>query len=121
MKNKNAIERVKPFDIIITKVDGNSYLYNPKKDITAYEAARLFELMMIAQYRQESECVDNFILKHNLERHFDALTGDQMNEEEEPWCVTCGKLSFNGEFGTKENPYCPTCKKFWEDEDEGVE
>ena len=43
------------------------------------------------------------------------------NKEEEPWCVTCGKLSFNGEFGTKENPYCPYCKKFWEDEDERVD
>ena len=39
-------------------------------------------------------------------------------DEEETWCVTCGKLSLNGEFGTKENPYCPYCKTFWEEVEE---
>ena len=41
-----------------------------------------------------------------------------MIDEEETWCITCGKLSLNGEFGTKENPYCPYCKTFWEEVEE---
>ena len=53
-------------------VKGKWCTYNPKEDITAYEAARIHLLITVAAWSPMNAVDrDEYIDRYNLERHFD--------------------------------------------------
>ena len=53
------------------RLDGAYYLYDPQPDITAFEAAQLIRLLLVASHAPvPAEMREAFISEYNLERHF---------------------------------------------------
>ena len=57
------------------EINGRYMAYSPKEDITAFEAAQLFRLLIVAAHAPvTAEQRVEFLDTYNLWRHFDEVT-----------------------------------------------